>query len=348
MLSIKEVARLTKLSTATVSRALDPRFSHKVKAQTREKILSVCDLANYRPDVAGRSIATGKSYKIGFISGAPASDCGNPIFSCFLKGVIFELQKNNYNLLILGTTPTEENQIINFLRSNVADGYILGNSLVTPSVAEAISLCKAPVLMLENNKIIPNALVVKKNINNAFKEIWENIPKEYYNKILFCSQPVLGDRYNTALKFAPQEANLPLFTLSCGKEFPETRYLSRICALKNLDYLLKYKIFWCSSDLLALGIKDAIEENTNLVAGKDFFLIGFDNMEIKGEYSTLPFMSTVDICYEQMGQEGAKMLLDNLNGKKTSSTIEYNSIYISRQSLPKLNNHTNSNNEETL
>jgi hypothetical protein len=202
--------------------------------------------------------------------------------------------------------------------------------------------------MLENNKIIPNALVVKKNINNAFKEIWENIPKEYYNKILFCSQPVLGDRYNTALKFAPKEANLPLFTLSCGKEFPETRYLSRICALKNLDYLLKYKIFWCSSDLLALGIKDAIEENTNLVAGKDFFLIGFDNMEIKGEYSTLPFMSTVDICYEQMGQEGAKMLLDNLNGKKTSSTIEYNSIYISRQSLPKLNNHTNSNNEETL
>jgi DNA-binding LacI/PurR family transcriptional regulator len=59
-------------------------------------------------------------------------------------------------------------------------------------------------------------------------------------------------------------------------------------------------------------------------------------------------MSTVDICYEQMGQEGAKMLLDNLNGKKTSSTIEYNSIYIPRKSLPKLNNHTNSNNEETL
>ena len=348
MLSIKEVAKLTGLSTATVSRALDPRYSQKVKVETREKILSVCDLANYRPDVAGRSIATGKSYKVGFISGSPASDCGNPIFSCFLKGVIFELQKNNYNLLILGTTPKEENQVVNFLRSNVADGYILGNSLVTPKVSEAISLCKAPVLMLENNKNIPNGLVVKRNIKPAFKEIWQNIPKEFYNKILFCSQKGLLDRYETALNCAPKAAKLPIFTLEAGKEFPETRYLSRIVAIKNLDYLLNYKIFWCSSDLLALGIKDAIEENTNLIAGKDFYLIGFDNIENKGEFSNEPFLSTVDICLEEMGKEGAKLLLDNLYGKNTTNCLEYNSIYLPRKSFPKLNIQNSTKNEEML
>ena len=64
MLSIKEVARLTGLSTATVSRALDPRYADRVKPSTRKKILAVCDSADFRPDAAARSFVTGKSYKV--------------------------------------------------------------------------------------------------------------------------------------------------------------------------------------------------------------------------------------------------------------------------------------------
>ena len=115
MLSIKEVARLTGLSTATVSRALDPRYAGKVRPETREKILAVCDSGNYRPGIAGRSFVTGKSYKVGFISGDPAGDFGNLFQGYFFQEVGFELQKAGYSLLLLCASDNEEksNVIIN-------------------------------------------------------------------------------------------------------------------------------------------------------------------------------------------------------------------------------------------
>jgi DNA-binding LacI/PurR family transcriptional regulator len=348
MLSIKEVARLTGLSTATVSRALDPRYADRVKPATREKILAVCDSADYRPDVAGRSFVTGKSYKVGFISGSPASDCGNRIFGCFLQGATFELQKNNYNLLLLGAHPDGEDQIINFLRSNVADGYILGKSLITKNVAEAISRCKAPVLMLEKQQSIPHALILRRNIRPAFEKIWASIPADFYSKVLFCAQPAVSFRYETAQTCAPAGVKLPLQLLESGKEFPETRFLARQAALKEIEHLKKFKIFWCSSDLLALGIRDALEETTGQIAGKDFYLIGFDNMEAMGNFHEAPFLSTVDNCMEKMGQLAARMILDTLQGVKTADCMDFSSVYIQRKSFPDLSIHSKKNCMEKL
>ena len=348
MLSIKEVARLTGLSTATVSRALDPRFADRVKPATRAKILAVCDSADYRPDMAGRSFVTGKSYKVGFISGGVAADCGNRIFGCFLQGMTFELQKSNYNLLLLGADRHGEEQIINFLRSNVADAYILGNTLVTEKVAEVIARSKAPVLMLEKQQTIPHALILRRNIRPAFEKIWAGIPPEFYDKILFCSPPNVSVRYETAAASAPAGVKIPLLLLDSGKEFPETRYLARLEALKHLEYLQKFRIFWCASDLLALGIRDALEENTGKIAGKDFYLIGFDNMEALGDFREPPFLSTVDNCLEKMGQQAARMLLDTLKGINTSDCMDFLSVYIQRKSFPDLRIHSKEKNAEKL
>ena len=82
-LSIREIAEKTSLSIATVSRALDPRFVHKVKEETRLKILRYCNECDYRPNNAGRSLVTGKTFKVGFISGQIAGDLGDKHFSYY-------------------------------------------------------------------------------------------------------------------------------------------------------------------------------------------------------------------------------------------------------------------------
>lgn len=340
MLSIKEVARLTGLSTATVSRALDPRYAEQVRPATRKKILAVCDSADYRPGMAGRSFVTGKSYKVGFISGAPASDCGNQLFGHFIQGAAFELQKSNYSLLLLGAPPDGEQQIIDFLRSNAADAYILGNALVTDKVAKAISRNKAPVLMLQKQSAFPNALTLHRNICSAFREIWERIPREYYGKVIFFGHEFLRDRYECICQCAPEGVELPSCFIPGIKEFMETRYRARQGALKNLDRLKQFKIFWCSSDLLALGLKDALEENTSLAAGKDFYLIGFDNIENCGNFCTPPFLSTVDCRMEETGRLAARMILDTLAGKETPANVEFDAVFLPRASFPDLNKNT--------
>lgn len=338
MFSIKEVAKLTGLSTATVSRALDPRYADKVKPENRKKILEICDSFNYRPDMAGRSFVTGKSFKIGFISADPAGDCGNQLFGFFLQGAAFELQNAAYNLLLLGSPPTPErdSQIIDFLRSNVADGYIIGNSLVTGKVAEVVQNCKVPVLMLERELGSANALIVRRSLKPAFREIWSDIAPEFYGRVVFCSQENVLNRYDIACECAPPGVKLPLIGIQSGKNFAEIRYLAANDARKKISLLTKYRIFWCSSDLVALGIKDALEE-TGLESGKDFFLIGFDNMEEVSSFSTAPELSTVDSCWEKIGRLSAKMLLEAINGKISSRTVEFQLPYLRRKSFPGVN-----------
>lgn len=333
MLSIKEVARLTGLSTATVSRALDPRYADRVRPATREKILAVCDSADYRPGMAGRSFVTGKSYKVGFISGDPAGDCGNLLFGHFLKGVSQELQINNYNLLLLGADSGSEQKIVDFLRSNVADAYILGNPLVTDKVADIISRCKAPVLMLEKQQRIPHALILRRNPRPAYKKIWECLAPEQYGEILFCCQSLVKERYNTVMECAPPGVKIPFLQFESGREFAETRSLARKLALARMEQLKKYRIFWCSSDLLALGVKDAFEESCGMKAGKDFFLIGYDNIESKGRFCEKAILSTVDNCMEEMGEKAARMVLSALNGERTVECVDFESLYIERESF---------------
>lgn len=335
MLSIKEVARLTGLSTATVSRALDPRWSSRVRPETREKILAVCDSADFRPRMAGRSFVTGKSFKVGFISGDPAGDFGNPLFGRFLQGASFRLQASGYSLLLLSAphTPEQDTKVVDFLRSGVADAYILGSALVKGRAADAVRKCRAPVLMLERQQEFPDALIIRRDPRPAFRQIWENVPARWNGKVAFCAMDSALYRYTAVRECAPEGFSLPLVKLGAGKNFMEIRNNARDAAAKIATRLGKYKLLWCSSDLAALGVKDALEQK-GLRAGRDFFLVGFDNMEETTGFEAPPFLSTVDSCWEGLGNRAAAMILDSLEGRTPPSPAEFPLRYIPRASFP--------------
>ena len=335
MLSIKEVARLTGLSTATVSRALDPRYAGKVRPETREKILAVCNSGNYRPGIAGRSFVTGKSYKIGFISGDPAGDLGNLFQGYFFQGAGFELQKAGYSLLLLCAPDSEEKSdlIVNFLRSGVADAYIIGNSLTGGIVGQAISECRVPVLRLTRLfSVGTDCMSIRKDLYSAYREIWKRIPVDLRDSVVFCRRSPEEEKYRIASELAPAGVSLPFADLATGLNFAEVRNHAYLAAEKNMDQLQAYKIFWCSSDLMALGVKDALEKQGKCM-GKDFYLIGYDDIEALPSFSETPVLSTVGGAWEEEGRTAVRMILAALAGKSSGEhTIKL--PYISRKSFP--------------
>ena len=335
MLSIKEVAKRTGLSTATVSRALDPRYAEKVKPETRAKILAVCDSANYRPGIAGKSFATGKSYKVGFISGEPAADLGNLFQGYFFQGVGFELQKAGYSLLLLCAPDNEEKNslVIDFLRSGVADAYIIGNSLITGGVAQAIAECKVPVLkLLRNFSPADFEMSISNDLRSAYAEIWQRMPEELRSQTVFCYRKERETKYNIAAELALPDIVLPGMLIETSNNFAEVRFNAYAAACRDLEQLLAYKVFWCVSDLMALGIKDALEE-TGLIAGKDFYLIGYDDIEGLPTFTGTPFLSTVSGLWEEQGVIAAQMVLEALNGRNPGDRV-ITLKYISRKSFP--------------
>ena len=72
-MNIKEVAKLAKVSTATVSRTING--SDKVSARTAERVQKAIKELNFYPNTHARTLVSGRSRMVGFeLLGMPQRD----------------------------------------------------------------------------------------------------------------------------------------------------------------------------------------------------------------------------------------------------------------------------------
>ena len=343
--TIKEIAQLAGVNISTVSRALNPETSYKVSSSQREKIISLCNQYNYRPRVAARGCATGKTFHVALMLGAITKDLSSPFQALFIKGACSVLQAAGYTLSILWTeeNPDKRDDVVkNFLMSEIADGYILGAPLLTAQTMENFSNLH-PILSFKS---------IQKDLDNdfftlsfdpltSFKKIWQVIPKELEENIIFTG-PI---SYNTQRKyelfsscspkgklvktlfFNPQQEHCAFhYDYLCARNFFNNNYQSFIDA----------KLIVCSSDLIAHALCDELTFRGKKV-GSDIFVLGYDNLENTTPYpGKKPYLSTIDPHWEEAGRASAAFILDAIKKTKNENlrNTSIESSYICRESFP--------------
>ena len=336
MLTIREIAKKTGLSTATVSRALDSRFAGKVKESTRKRIMTVCDRGNYRPSITGRSFSMKKTYKVGMIFGSIERDLGNPLCGLFMRGVCDELQKAGYTSIVLHAAPPQDRGVIDLLRSQVADAYILGTSMISEPVLDSALRSDTPVISLGSVGQNCDLTGVRRDLEPAYRDIWSRIPASWSGKIAFCQarMSMADDKFSVLRRTAPAGFRCDRIALEFPcLDFCFDRFSARTAAMSMLDRLAGYKLLWCGSDLTALGIKDALE-TAGLTVGRDIFLIGNDDLEnLAGGTAMHPFLSTVDEHMEEYGRLAAAQAV-NCIGRTADEPVILKADYIVRDSFP--------------
>ncbi len=337
MSSIVEISKKIGLSTATVSRALDPRFASKVSESTRKRILDCCDRYNYRPSFNGRSFVTGKTFKVGFIFGAITIDIGNPLGGLFMRGACSELQKSGYSAVVLyaGGQNSTETEIIDILRSNVADAYVIGGSLITDKVFEVIRRTDRPVLLTGRKGGMQDVSAICCNADAAYCEIWRKIPSGWRGRIIYAgSSGVSTDqKFKAVCAEAPKGMEPEFIPLEFPfNEFCYDRHSARIAAEKMVDRLSRCRLLWCASDLTAFGFADALSA-AGITPGKDIYLIGHDNIEGIFGFSGKPFLSTIDARWEERGKLSAQISLESIRCPGIRK-IDFPFAYVSRRSFP--------------
>src|ERR1035441_5550621 len=108
-MSLEEVARRAKVSTATVSRVLND--AAVVKGSTRARVLRAVEALNYHPNLQARSLAKGKSRSIGVI----VSNIENPFFLDIYKAVETGAHAQGYEL-IMANTDYRSSQLVTSIR----------------------------------------------------------------------------------------------------------------------------------------------------------------------------------------------------------------------------------------
>ena len=120
---MKDIARDLGVSVITISKVL--RNHPDVGDETRERVLARVKELDYRPNLAARSLVTGRTYLVGLV----APDLLHPFFAEIAKSLSDVLRESGYYLIISSSEedPNLEEQEINHLLARRLDMLIVAS-----------------------------------------------------------------------------------------------------------------------------------------------------------------------------------------------------------------------------
>lgn len=121
-LTIKDIAELVGVSTATISNYLNGNYN-KMSDRTRQQIAEVIGQANYHPSSIARGLAKNENRTIG----VSIADITNPFTSQVVSGISEVCNKHDYKVIFTNSDNDPKHEIKNLvrLRSEQVSGYII-------------------------------------------------------------------------------------------------------------------------------------------------------------------------------------------------------------------------------
>lgn len=119
--TIKDVAGLAGVSTATVSLVINNKEG--VKAKTRERVLQAVEKLNYTPNASARKLIDQKSRMIGLV----VTDITNPFFGSIVSAIDRSITERGYSLSLAVSNDSvfTESRCITRLQEERAEGIII-------------------------------------------------------------------------------------------------------------------------------------------------------------------------------------------------------------------------------
>src|SRR6476659_10190248 len=142
---MKDIARDLGVSVITISKVL--RNHPDVGDETRERVLARVKELDYRPNLAARSLVTGRTYLVGLV----VPDLLHPFFAEIAKALSEVLRKSGYYLIVSSSDedPELEEQEIDQLLARRLDTLIIASCRSTVDLFFRIENQKTPYLLID-------------------------------------------------------------------------------------------------------------------------------------------------------------------------------------------------------
>ncbi|MHB1275143.1 MAG: LacI family DNA-binding transcriptional regulator [Candidatus Humimicrobiaceae bacterium] len=316
--TIKDIAKLTGFSIATISRVINNKGIFYSK-DTYEKIISAAKSLNYYPDAIARGLKTKKTYNIAFLVPKTAE-----FYSEIFLGIQDGANLSGYSVAMYSSKfdAKQEKRNIEVILSNRLDGMIIATSLLDQKNFESISMAGIPVVTIEKflkNIEVPSITIKNREIS---KKAVEYLISLGHKKIGFISEPLNIGKIESRLlgyKDALADAGISyddslVFINECLAEevFDVCYDYVKSIFLKRIDL----SAIFTSTDVIAISAIKALSDLGYKIP-QDISIIGFDGLEIT-KY-TNPSLTTVIQPRYEMGREAMQLLLNIINGKSVSN-----------------------------
>jgi len=143
------VARLAGVSRTTVSFVLNEVPGVKISEETRQRVLQAARDLNYYPAAAARTLASGKTQRIGLILGEGQARLGVDAFlPPFLQGVTASVHRRGYLLVLqLAEDVPSHEAYARLIREQQVDGVILSGPRDGDPILEELAEDRFPLIL---------------------------------------------------------------------------------------------------------------------------------------------------------------------------------------------------------
>lgn len=311
--TIKDIARIVKVSYATVSRALNNK--HGVNPETRRRILEEARRLNYRPNAIARGLVKKQTNSIGLV----IPDITNPFYPEVARGVEDAAQEAGYSVFLCNTNweKDREQRYIELLTSKRVDGLIIAPVSDTTETLQKF-LRSIPVVYVSTTSVASHeSYVTIDNVKGGYLA----------TELLICTgkTPVafigstedshtLRERlegYKQALENYHQPIDERLIRFGDFRRETGSRFIKNMV----LEGVKPRGVFG-ENDLLAIGILQGAKE-IGLSIPEDLAVVGFDDIPL----ASFPEISLTTISQPkyEMGRYAVEILLKRVGGEGIAS-----------------------------
>lgn len=310
-MNIKEVARLAKVSTATVSRTING--SDKVTTETAERVRRAIETLKYYPNTNARALGSGKSSLYGLI----ISDITNPFFPELVKSFEDVAVQYGQEVLIANTNYDKrrmEQCVVRMLQRKV-DGVAIMTSEMDDHLIDELSSRNIPLVFLDTGAPQQGISNISIDYAAGIDAAVEHLRELGHTSIGFISGPM--DLTSASVRRKAFIASMKHKGLNPDKSLIEEGNHRMDGGHEAMARLLSKKkrptAVMTSNDMTAIGALGAIFES-GLKVPRDISVIGFDDIAMSAW--TQPPLTTVRLSRAEI----ARLALRALHGIQNAAT----------------------------
>jgi len=308
LVTMKDVARLAGVSTATVSRILNSPDAGR--PETRRRVAAAVKKLGYEPNLSARNLRINRTATIIVV----LPDINNPFFSFIVRGIEDVAHEQGFSVLLCNTDNDLERELqyTKIIGRRGADGAIFLTARV--SSPHILKMAERVPVVLACEYI--DGAVSQVSIDNvgAAMDATRHLIQLGHRRIAYVNGPpdvILSRDRLRGYTLALQQAGLPVLEELIA---PGTFYLeSGVEAARRLLGLPEPPTaVFCANDEMAIGFIRAAEAMGRRVPG-DVAVVGFDDIRFAAFYR--PALTTVAQPMYEIGRRAAQLLLDQVGGR---------------------------------
>jgi DNA-binding LacI/PurR family transcriptional regulator len=306
-MDIKEIARLAKVSTATVSRAINRVPT--VDPQLARRVWKVVDELGYYPNIQARALVSGKSRIFGLV----VSEITNPFFPEIVQTFEELAVQNGYEILVTSTihdTKRMKSSVRRMIERRV-DGVAILTFGIEESLLDDLRLRKVPLVFVDVGPDAPKVSNIRIDYQHCVRQAVQHLAAFRHTNIAFVAGPT-----NFRSAVARKEAfcqSMNEIGLGVPSEMLVPGDHSLEGGMRALGQLMRLRTpptaVFCSNDMTAIGVmREAYD--LGIRVPEHLSVVGFDDIRLSAFIT--PPLTTVRMSQTDLARIAFQALMNDV------------------------------------